>query len=614
MQNSKLRITELDFDKIKTNIVDFMKKQSEFSDYDFEGAGLSVLTDVLAYNTHYMSYYLNMVANEMFLDSVSQRSSAVSIAKHLGYVTQSTTGAEATVTLKCVTAETAIDSPATITIPQYTKFTIKLDDVSYIFYTLKSYTATTDDTGANRTYEVKGVKLKQGKQGTIDFVVNQTGFEEKYIIPVDNLDTSTLIVKIKDAASDGTYDLWTLYENVTNLTSTSKKYFLQEVEDGKYEIYFGDGVLGAKLTQGNVITVEYLTSEGAVANGAGNPINTVDLFKIATPLSYTRPDAGTTGTVTPVVTTTSAATGGTVAETIDSIKYNAPKAFKTQDRAVTLEDYKSLVINKYTNASSVSVWGGEDNDPPDYGKVYIAIRPVTGLTLTDVSKADVKTMLDKYKVLAITPVVVDPDYTFVIVDSSVYYNSTTSLIPADTMKENVTTTIKDYNNSTLNKFGTVFRHSQLTALIDDTNDPIRSNVTKIKLKKRIKPTLGKLQGWIGKDSLKYGSAIVKGSVTSDEFTVCNNISYAGNVIFTDDSKGVINLTSGGTIIFANVGTVDYTTGKISITGVAVDVISGGTEYVYITADVDEADVKPVARQVITIQDADITVTMVEDVT
>ncbi len=610
MQNSKLRITELDFDKIKTNIVDFMKKQSEFSDYDFEGAGLSVLTDVLAYNTHYMSYYLNMVANEMFLDSVSQRSSAVSIAKHLGYVTTSTTGAEATVDVVCTPVETSAESPATITIPQYTKFTIKLDDVSYIFYTLKSYTATTTDTGANRTYTATGVKLKQGKQGTIDFVVNQTGFEEKYIIPVDNLDTSTLIVKIKDAASDGTYDLWTLYENVTDLTSTSKKYFLQEVEDGKYEIYFGDGVLGAKLIQGNVITVEYLTSEGAVANGAGND----NPFAIATPLNYTRADAQTTGTVTPTITATSAATGGTVAETIDSIKYNAPKAFKTQDRAVTLEDYKSMVINKYTNASSVSVWGGEDNDPPDYGKVYIAIRPVTGLTLTDVSKEDVKTILNKYKVLAIVPVVVDPDYTFVIVDSSVSYNSTTSLIPADTMKENVTTTIKDYNNSTLNKFGTVFRHSQLTALIDDTNDPIRSNVTKIKLKKRIKPTLGKIQGWIGKDTLKYGSAIVKGSVTSDEFTVCNNICYGGNVIFTDDSNGVINLTSGGTIIFEDIGTVDYTTGKITISGVAVNVIEGGTEYVYITADVDEADVKPVARQVITIQDADITVTMVEDVT
>ena len=610
MQNSKLRITELDFDKIKTNIVDFMKKQSEFSDYDFEGAGLSVLTDVLAYNTHYMSYYLNMVANEMFLDSVSQRSSAVSIAKHLGYVTTSTTGAEATVDVVCTPVETSAESPATITIPQYTKFTIKLDDVSYIFYTLKSYTATTTDTGANRTYTAIGVKLKQGKQGTIDFVVNQTGFEEKYIIPVDNLDTSTLIVKIKDAASDGTYDLWTLYENVTDLTSTSKKYFLQEVEDGKYEIYFGDGVLGAKLIQGNVITVEYLTSEGAVANGAGND----NPFAIATPLNYTRADAQTTGTVTPTITATSSATGGTVAETIDSIKYNAPKAFKTQDRAVTLEDYKSMVINKYTNASSVSVWGGEDNDPPDYGKVYIAIRPVTGLTLTDVSKEDVKTILEKYKVLAITPVVVDPDYTFVIVDSSVSYNSTTSLVPADTMKENVTTTIKDYNNSTLNKFGTVFRHSQLTALIDDTNDPIRSNVTKIKLKKRIKPTLGKIQGWIGKDTLKYGSAIVKGSVTSDEFTVCNNICYGGNVIFTDDSNGVINLTSGGTIIFEDIGTVDYTTGKITISGVAVNVIEGGTEYVYITADVDEADVKPVARQVITIQDADITVTMVEDVT
>jgi len=612
MQNSKLRITELDFDKIKTNIVDFMKKQSEFTDYDFDGAGLSVLTDVLAYNTHYMSYYLNMVANEMFLDSVSQRSSAVSIAKHLGYVTKSTSGAEVTVTLTCVTAETSINSPASITIPQYTKFTIKLDDVSYIFYTLVGYTATTEDIGANRTYTAEGVKLKQGKQGTIDFVVNQTGFEEKYIIPVDNLDTSTLIVKIKQTAGSGTYYLWTLYENVTDLTSTSKSYFLQEVEDGKYEIYFGDGVLGAKLAQGNVITVEYLTSEGAVANGAGN--DTSNPFKIATPLSYTRPDAGTTGTVSPTISATSAATGGAVAETIDSIKYNAPKSFKTQDRAVTLEDYKSIVINKYSNTSSVSVWGGEDNDPPDYGKVYIAIRPVTGLTLTDVSKADIKTILDKYKVLAIIPVVVDPDYTFVIVDSTVYYNSAISLIPADTMKSNVTETIKSFNNTYLNIFDTAFRHSQLTGLIDDTDDPIRSNVTKIKLKKRIKPTLGKIQGWIGANTLKYGSAIVKGSVTSDEFTVCNNISYGGNVIFTDDSNGVINLTSSGTIIFADVGTVDYTTGKITISGVAVDVIAGGTEYVYITADVDEADVKPVAKQVITIQDADITVTMVEDVT
>ena len=614
MQNSKLRITELDFDKIKTNIVDFMKQQSEFSDYDFDGAGLSVLTDVLAYNTHYMSYYLNMVANEMFLDSVSQRSSAVSISKHLGYVTQSTTGAEATVTLTCATTESSDDSPASITIPQYTKFTIKLDDVSYIFYTLKSYTATTDDTGANRTYIAKNVKLKQGKQGTIDFVVNQIGFEEKYIIPVEKLDTSTLVVKVKQSASSGTYDLWTLYENVTNLTSTSKNYFLQEVEDGKYEIYFGDGILGAKLSQGNVITVEYLTSEGASANGAGNPIADSDLFKIATPLSYTRPNAGTTGTVTPTTTTTSAATGGAVAETIDSIKYNAPKAFKTQDRAVTVEDYKSIVINKYTNASSVSAWGGEDNDPPDYGKVYIAIRPTTGLTLTDVSKNDVKTILDKYKVLAITPVIVDPDYTFVIVDSTVSYNSTNSLIPPETIRENVTTTIRDYNNSSLNKFDSVFRYSQLVGLIDDTNEPIRSNVTKVKLKKRIKPTLKKTQGWSGKDALKYGSAIVKGTVTSDEFTVCNNISYAGNVIITDDSKGVLNLTSGGSVIFANIGTVDYTTGKITITGLAVDVIKGGTDYVYITADVDEADVKPVARQVITIQDADITVTMVEDVT
>jgi hypothetical protein len=283
-----------------------------------------------------MSYILNMVANEMFLDSASQRSSAVSIAKHLGYVTKSTSGAEATVKLTCATTESSANSPANINIPQYTKFTINLDGVSYIFYTLKSYTATTTDTGDNRTYSVSGVKLKQGKQGTIDFVVNQIGFEEKYIIPVDSLDTSTLVVKVKQSASASTSDLWTLYENITNLTSATKNYFLQEVEGGQYEISFGDGVLGAKLSQGNVITAEYLTSDGALANGAGN--DSANPFSISAPLSFTKPSDGTLATVTPTIEVESSATGGATAETIDSIKYNAPKAFKTQDRAVTLED------------------------------------------------------------------------------------------------------------------------------------------------------------------------------------------------------------------------------------------------------------------------------------
>ena len=614
MQNSKLRVTELDFDTIKANLVSFMKGQSEFTDYDFTGSGLTVLMDLLAYNTHYMAYYINMVANEMFLDSASRRSSAVSIVKHLGYVPKSVSGATATVTLSIVATESNIANlPTSIAIPKNSKFTTKVNDVSYDFYSTTAYTATSYTTSGNdRTFTLTNVVIKEGKLGEISYTVNQTGLEEKYIVPVANLDSSTLVVKVLTSATDTVYDTYSLYDNITDLTSTSKVYFLQEVEDGKFEIYFGDGALGAELLEGYVIDIEYMSSQGASANGAGgNDSASARSFTLASAISY----GGSANAEVETIVTQSG-TGGASAETLDSIKYNAPKSFKAQDRAVTTEDYKTITLNRFTNASSVVTWGGEDNDPVDYGSVYVAVRPVTGLTLTDVSKKDLLNILKKYKVMSIQPKIVDPDYIFVVVDITAYYDTTLSINPKETVSTNIKSTVASYNSTYINSFDSAFRHSVLVGLIDDTDEAIKSNVTKIKLKKRIEPPLKTAHGY----TLNYSTSLLKGTVTSDSVIVCNTLGYDYVVSLKDDSVGNVDLvdasgsSSTGTVIIAKVGTIDYATGRIVINAMSIKTITSGLKYVYITADVDEDDVHVAKGQVVTIQDADVTVSMVEDVT
>jgi len=614
MQNSKLRITELDFDTIKSNLVTFMQSQTEFTDYDFTGSGLTVLMDLLAYNTHYMAYYLNMVGNEMFLDSASRRSSVVSIVKHLGYVPKSKTSSSATVTLSIVADEASSSNwPTTITIPKHSKFSVKVDGTNYDFYTTTAYTATSyADSGTKRTFTLTNVVLKEGKLGNIRYTVNKTGLEEKYVLPDSSIDTSSLVVKVLTSATDTIYDNYTLYNNIKDLTSTSKIYFLQEVEDGKFEVYFGDGTLGAKLEQGYIIDIDYISTKGAVANGAGGDDSaSARSFTMGTSISY-----GGTANATIETIVTKSSTGGTDAETIDSMKYNAPKSFKAQDRAVTAEDYKTIVLNKFTNASSVVTWGGEDNDPIDYGSVYIAVRPVTGLTLTEVSKRDLLNILKTYKVMSIQPKIVDPDYTFVVVATTAYYDTSLSINPKESVSANITETIKSYNTTYINSFDSAFRHSVLVGLIDDTDEAIKSNVTKIKLKKRIKPPLTESFGY----TLNYSTSLMKGTVTSDKFTVCTDLGYDYTVSLIDDSLGNLDLidaggsSSEGQVIIPKVGTIDYTTGKVVIDAMSIKTIVSGLDYVYITIDVDEDDVHVAKGQVVTIQDADITVSMVEDVT
>ena len=601
MLNSKLRITELDFDTIKTNIKSFLSDQSEFSDYDFDGSGLSVLLDILAYNTHYNSYYLNMVANEMFLDSVSQRDSAVSIAKHLGYVTKSANSAEAVVTLSIGCTEGDHDDwPSTISVPKHTKFTTEIDSITYTFFTLSAYTATSYlDALDVRTFTLENIRIYEGKLGEIQYIVNQTGFEQKYIIPSSMVDTGSLVVRVKSSASSTVEDVYSLYDNVEDLTSTSKVYFIQEVANEQYEVYFGDDILGKKLTEGNVLTIEYQQTSGSTVNSA-------NLFVLADTLSY----SGQTDPPSTATTNTTAASGGvTDIESIESIKNNAPKTFQTQNRAVTKRDYKSIVISKYPNASSVITWGGEENDPPDYGSVYISIKPVTGLLLNSIQKQDlIDTVLNIYKVLAITPKVVDPDYTFLTVTSTVSYNSGTALQPENTIKDLVNATIIDFNKQYLGQFEKLYRHSQLVALIDDSDSSIVSNVTKIKAKKRIKPIISTTAGW----TLKYNNSLVKSSFYSDNFYV-EASSVAVKII--DDGSGNLTLVtaSSGAVQNASFGTIDYVGGTVVIPSLNVNLLkTSDTIFLYFTVDVDETDIQPSFNQVLWVLDDDIVITMKED--
>ena len=645
MNNTKLRITELDFNSIRANLKSFLNEQSEFTDYDFDGSGMSVLLDILAYNTHYNSYYLNMIANEMFLDSAVDRDSVVSIAKHLGYVTKSSTSAAATVTLEIKATDSTL--PGTIAVPKHTKFTTTIDGTSYVFYTLDSYIADNGMTVGNvRTFTLPNVKLYEGQLGSISYIVSESGFDQKYVIPVKNVDTTSLVVTVDDSATDTTQELYVLHDGLSSVKNDSRVYYLQEVAGEQYEIYFGDGILGKKLLEGNVITIDYLKTNGDLVNGVGSTDAVGSrTFSISSALSYDNQQTSPTTEAS----VTAVATGGiTKPESIASIKFNAPKSFQSQNRAVTKNDYESIILSKYPNAASVMVWGGEDNIPVDPGSVYISLRPVTGLVLNDVQKSELKKLLDNYKVLSITPKVIDPDYTFIKVNSIVTYDKGISLNPKETVKDKVIETIKNYNSVNLSEFDKPFRYSKLVTLIDDSDESIISNTTSITLKKRIKISKSQLGKNITGIDLNFNNALIQdrgnaiGKFRSDVFIdrrvlpigtnvagisstsstlqdyrvhVADNPATAGLNQVKDLDKSIFNpivdIGAGiaNTIATDAFGSVIYPEGKVDIPILIVDALIEDSEYLYFYVDVVETDVSPSFNQILTILDADIDVTV-----
>ena len=582
--NSKgrLEITDLDFDSVKSNFKTFLSQQTEFTDYNFEGSGMAVLMDLLAYNTHYLAFHANMLANEMFIDTALNRDSAVSHAKSLGYLPSSTKSPYAVVT---ITVKNVPISQLSLVMTAGTIFTTSINGTTYQFVTISDATATSD-TGI---FVFSDILVYEGTRISYTYTVNNSNLEQRFVIPSASADTSTLVVTVQASSSDITSETYTLNTDFATLTSTALKYFLQEIEDGKYEVYFGDGITGKKPIDGNIVTLKYVVTNGSLADGAST------LTAASTIGGYSN--------VTALVT--SSASGGGEAESVDSIKFNAPLKYAAQGRAVTPDDYKAIVPTVYANIKSIQVWGGEDNDPPIYGKVFIAIRPNTGDSLTNTTKSLIISSLKSYNVASIVPEIVDAEILYVVMTVTAKYNPTLTEKSKTDINALVETTINSFNTNNLQKFDSVFRHSNLVKEIDDTDDAILSSTATVKLKRIITPTIAA----ITKYTVSFNNAAYHPAALWSQTVVESTGFYlSGNTneqFIDDDGSGNIRTfyLLGGTtktITNATAGTITYTTGQVVLTSFNITSTSNGNNTVDITIKPDSNDIIPVRNQVVEI--------------
>ena len=588
---NKLDISQLDFDGIKDNLKTFLKQQDEFTDYDFEGSGMNILLDVLAYNTHYLGYNANMLANEMFLDSADQRSSVVSLAKQVGYTPRSASSSKATIDVLVNNG-----SGSSITMARGTKFTSTVDGTSYSFVNNADVSVSPVD----GVYKFSNLDIFEGTYLNFKYTANTSDQDQRFIIPNDNVDTTTLTVKVQNSSSDSTTNTYTLAQGITGLDSTSEVYFLNEVENGRFEVYFGDGVLGKAIADGNIVILDYITCNRDEPNGATT-------FTLS----------GNVGGFTNVtITTVDNAANGDGPESIESIKFNAPRDFTSQDRAVTADDYKVLVKSLFANAQSVQVYGGEDAATPDYGKVYISIKAKSGKNLTQLTKDNLVKSLKSLAVASVTPVIIDPETTFITLTTTFKFDSSLTTKDVSTLQTDVRNAITAYNSNTLESFTGMFRYSEALKRIDAADTSILSNITKVKMYKFITPTLD--------SALKYtlsfnnaffnphsGHAADKGGIVSSTGFKISNDSSTNEHFLDDDGAGNIRVyyLSGTTRIYTSTtfGTIDYSTGEIILTSANITSISNvdgaASTKIRVTVIPDSNDIVPVRNQVLSIDTA-----------
>ena len=592
---TKLQVTELDFDDIKTNLKTFMKNQTEFSDYNFEGSGLTAIIDLLAYNTHYLAMNANLAINEAFLDTATLRSSVVSHAKSLGYTPRS---ARSPVAYLDITLDNSTVPSATIT--KGTKFTTKLDGTTFGFVVNDDVTVVP----INGVLRFSNLPVYEGSLVTAKYTVDAANADKKYIITDSRADTTTLRVSVQNSSSDSITTVYTLATDIAQVSATSKVYFLQETEDGKYEVYFGDNVVGFAPSDGNIIILEYIVTNKAASNGAKS-------------FSGTSVAGQTNLTISTIVI----ASGGADAESIQSIKYNAPLDYSSQGRAVTTSDYKTIVPKVYADAKSVQVWGGEDNDPPVYGQVYISIKTTSGAILTQAQKNSIARSLDRYNIASVRPTIVDPELTKIKLTISFKYDSNTTTKTASDLETLVRTTLSTYNSSDLEKFDGVFRYSKVSRLIDATDPSILSNITTVRITKTIVPTLNATQQYIVKFSnVLYHphdghNAAQGGIVSTTGFTITGDTTNTWYM--DDDGSGnlrIYYLTSGTTRTYqtTSVGTINYSVGTLTISSLSI-VSSVNSSGIIITVVPNSNDIVPVRNQLIEIDLANTSVIGANDI-
>ena len=599
MAQHRLDISELDFENIKSSLKRFLSNQTQFKDYDFEGSSMAVLLDLLAYNTHYLAYNANFVANEMFMDTAQLRSSVASLAKLVGYTPNSARAPIAD--LKLVINDA---TGSTVTIPAGTKFSSSIDGLTYTFVTIGDHVVQPVD----GVYTAQSLNVYEGTYVSYNYTFDSSDIDQRFLIPSDRADSTTIKVAVQNSASDVTTATYNKATSITELNGDSKVYFLQEAEDGQYEIYFGDGVIGKKLTDGNIISISYVVTNKTEANGATS-------FSLSGSIS---------GFTDVTITVNSSAQGGAEPESLQSIKTSSANFYASQDRAVTVEDYKSKTKQLYANVQSVSAWGGEDNDVPFYGRVYISILPTSGSNLTESTKSRIVADLKKYSVASVTPVIVDPEITNIILRSSIKFDQTATTKVSDTIKSDVITTISNYNANTLQSFDNMFRHSKMTGLIDDTDESILSNVTTVQLRKSFTPTIGSSQ----KYSVAFSNALYNphsghaseggGILSSSGFKIDGNTT---DVFFLDDDgNGNVRRykMDGSARSYANAtqGTIDYSSGLVEINSLNVSNIENirgaASTVIEITVKPNSNDIVPIRNQVLEIDVANSSVTVEAD--
>lgn len=482
----KLRITELDFEAIKSNLKDFLRNQPTFKDYDFEGSGLATLIDLLAYNTHYNAYYANMVANEMFLDTAIVRDSVLSHAKALNYVPTSSRAATATVAV--LVTPPGGNTQTTLTLDRYQPFQAQaVDGTNYTFATNQAYTTYKE----NGVFLFTDVELKQGTPQIYRQTYNdQTNPKHEFTIPDEGVDTSTLLVLVQESSTNTSTKTYTASQDITQLDGASLAYFLDTDINNLYKVRFGDGVVGHALSNGNIVILSYLTTDGADANFAN---------------IFTTGSIGGFSTVT--VTTQSAAAGGAGPEELSTIRYRAPLAYTAQNRMVTKFDYETLVKNKYPAIQSLTVWGGEDNTPPVYGKVFLSYLLQEGLTINETEKQRIiDDIIRPYSVLTITPQFIDPDFVYLLFNIAIDFDSTSTTQTSDQVAESARAALLTYITNTFNRFGGVLVPSKIERTIDDTSPAIIGSHAQIRLQKRFTPLLGQLKTY----TIKFGFPLHRG--------------------------------------------------------------------------------------------------------
>jgi len=590
---AEIKLTELDFVGNRENLKNFLRSQDKFQDFDFDGANISVLLDLLSYNTTYLAYYLSMVVNESFMSSAIKRASVVSRAKEIGYVPRSRKSSRAVVTLQLFPG----DSPTSITIPKGTQFNTSVDGKQYTFSTREVYIV---PRSTNGSYILRDVTIVEGEPLFMRYTVGTDPVGKFYPIPNSGVDTDELIVKIQVSSSDSRLSVFKRYDDFNTLNPDSAVYFLQENFEEKTEIYFGDGVIGKALTPGNIIIIDYLISSGSAPNGA-NAFSLVERI------------AGYTGTK---ITVTSSASGGSEEESIDSIKFSAPLHYEAQNREITKNDYESIILRDYPSAQSVRVWGGEENDPPQYGRVFVSIKPKDGLVISEASKSYlVNTIISKRNTVGFETIIVDPEYIHLLVNSTIKYKSVTTSDSAAQIANTVISAIKEFADLELNQFQNSFRYSKFVKAIDSSHPAILNNLTSVRLRYRLFPSFLTASKYIVNFSNALESSftsIGKATLQSSKFILNGSECY-----FTDDGDGKVVVykfvDNIATTIIENAGTIEYSTGRIVFNAFLPSVFPDGvTDYIDLYVRPSNFDISSVRNQILLIEDDDISVSVLDE--